>query len=141
MENTTKPVITIESIINSPIEKVWDCWTLPEHIMQWNNASEDWHCPEAINDLQSDGKFSYKMAAKDGSFAFDFGGTYNTVIINEYISYTLDDDRKVSVSFTQQEDGIKVVESFEAENMNSLELQQAGWQSILNNFKKHTEAA
>lgn len=140
METQQKTVITVESIVNAPVEKVWAYWTQPEHIKQWNNASDDWHTPSAENDLRVGGRFSCRMEAKDGSFGFEFWGIYDTVRTNEYIEYTLGDERKVKINFTSMGNATKVVESFEAESQNSVELQQGGWQAILNNFKKYTEA-
>nr|WP_315145439.1 SRPBCC family protein [uncultured Flavobacterium sp.] len=136
-----KPIetITVETLVNAIIEKVWEFWTKPEHITQWNNASEDWHTPRAENDLQIGGKFLSRMEAKDGSFGFDFEGIYDEVLTNEKISYTLLDDRKVSITFLPTENGVQVTETFEAETMNTLELQKMGWQAILNNFKKYVE--
>ncbi len=133
-------VITIETTVNAPIEKVWQYWTTPEYITQWNAASEDWHTTKAENDLKVGGKFSSRMEAKDGSFGFDFGGTYTEVVPQQKVAYTLDDDRKVSITFTQTPDGVKVVENFEAETQNTEELQRTGWQAILDNFKKYTES-
>jgi uncharacterized protein YndB with AHSA1/START domain len=135
-----KAVITIEAIIKAPVQKVWEYWTKPEHITQWNCASPDWHTPHAENDLRAGGSFSSRMEAKDGSFGFDFGGIYDVVTPNEYIEYTLGDTRKVKTNFTVQGDSTKVVESFEAEDQNSVEMQKGGWQAILDNFKKYTEA-
>ncbi|QEC66801.1 polyketide cyclase [Panacibacter ginsenosidivorans] len=140
METKEKIVITVESTVNAPVEKVWKYWTKPEHITQWNNASDDWHTPRAENDLRAGGSFSARMEAKDGSFGFDFGGVYDTVTINKYIAYTLGDGRKVNITFTTNGNTTKVSESFEAEDMNSVELQKGGWQAILDNFKKYTEA-
>ena len=140
METQNKTVITVETTINAPIEKVWQYFTKPEHITQWNNASDDWHSPRAENDLRPGGTFVYRMEAKDGSFGFDFGGVYDVVKNNEYIEYTMGDGRKVKIIFSPQGNTTKVVESFEAENTHSLEMQQGGWQNILDNFKKHTEA-
>jgi len=133
-------VIIIEVIVNAPIEKVFDFWTKPEHIVNWSYASDDWHTPTAENDLRKGGKFSSRMEAKDGSMGFDFGGVYDEVIQNKYIEYTLGDGRKVKINFTRKGDQTEITESFEAENANSLEMQKAGWQAILNNFKKYTEA-
>jgi uncharacterized protein YndB with AHSA1/START domain len=133
-------VITVESTISAPVEKVWEFWTKPEHITKWNNASDDWHSPRAENDLRPGGIFNIRMEAKDGSFGFDFGGVYDVVKKNEYIEYTIGDGRKVKVSFSAQGNETKVVESFEAENTNSPEMQKGGWQAILDNFKKYTEA-
>lgn len=137
MENKTK--ITVECTIKSSLEKVWKYWTSPEQIMLWNHASDDWHCPKASNDLKVGGRFLYTMAAKDGSFSFDFEGTYTEVIENKSIKYVLDDEREVSIDFISIGDTVEVVETFEAETQNPVELQQFGWQAILNNFKKLVE--
>ena len=118
----------------------WEYWTKPEHIVKWNNASKDWHTRWAENDLRAGGRFVSRMEAKDGSFGFNFGGVYDAVTENEYIENTLDDGRKVKIIFTAQGSNTRVVESFEPENINSLELQKGGWQAILDNFKKYTEA-
>ncbi len=108
--------------------------------MQWNNASEDWHTPHAENDLQAGGKFLSRMEAKDGSFGFDFGGVYDVVADHEYIEYTIGDGRKVKITFRGNSNETKVVETFEAENTHSSEIQEDGWQAILNNFKKYAES-
>lgn len=139
METPEKTIITVENTINAPVEKVWEYWTKPEHITKWNNASAQWHTPRTENDLQVGGSFSSRMEAKDGSFGFDFGGVYDAVRENEYIEYTLGDGRKVKITFTANGNNTKLVESFEAETSNSAELQQGGWQAILDNFKKYTE--
>jgi uncharacterized protein YndB with AHSA1/START domain len=136
----TKTEIAVEAIIDAPVEKVWTYWSSPRHICRWCQASDDWHVPHAENDLQSGGKFLTRMEAKDGSFGFDFGGLYNEVKTNELIAYTLDDSRKVSVVFEDMGAKTKLTETFEPEDENSIELQQAGWQAILNNFKNYTEA-
>jgi uncharacterized protein YndB with AHSA1/START domain len=136
-----EPLITIRTVIYNPIEKVWKCWITPSDIVQWNHASDEWHTTAAINDLQPGGKFNYRMEAKDGSFAFDFSGTYNEVIPEKLIKYTLDDGRKVTVWFTVLCDATEVVEAFEPENSHPIELQRDGWQMILNNFKHYTEQA
>lgn len=135
----TKETITVETLVNASIEKVWTFWTKPEHITKWNAASDDWHTTRADNDLKIGGKFLSRMEAKDGSFGFDFEGVYTDVIINGKISYTLLDDRKVTITFSQTENGIQITETFEAENQNPLELQKLGWQAILNNFKNYVE--
>jgi len=137
---TANPVtITVETIVHSPVESVWKYWTEPRHIKQWNNASDDWHTPFAENDLRVGGKFTSRMEAKDGSFGFDFGGVYDEVSINESISYTLGDGRKVKIVFIRQENDTKIIESFDAEETNAIEMQQAGWQAILDNFKKYAK--
>lgn len=131
--------ITVKVSLNLPIEKVWDAWTKPEHITQWNAASEDWHCPRAENDVRTGGKFSSRMEAKDGSMGFDFAGTYDEVKEHELIAYTIG-DRKVRVVFVPLGFATLVREEFDPENENSLELQKNGWQSILDNFKKYAES-
>ncbi len=139
METQEKTVITVESLVNTPVEKVWEYWSMPEHIMKWNNASDDWHSPRAENDLRPGGSFTIRMEAKDGSFGFDFGGIYDAVRKNEYIEYTMGDGRKVKVTFSPQASQTKVVESFEAEGTNPIEMQRGGWQAILDNFKRYSE--
>lgn len=137
--STENQSITIKALISAPMETVWEYWTLPEHIKIWNTASDDWHTPHAENDLRAGGRFLSTMAAKDGSFSFDFSGVYDEVTGHQKIAYTLDDGRKVHVSFESVEGGILVTETFEPEGMNPIEMQQAGWQAILDNFKKYTE--
>ncbi|MEO5602703.1 MAG: SRPBCC family protein [Cyclobacteriaceae bacterium] len=140
MDTTTKTAITIETSVNAPIEKVWRFWSEPKHITQWCNASEDWHAPYAENDLQVNGKFKTTMAAKDGSVSFDFEGVYKTVQPNKTIAYTLNDGRNVEIKFSGKGQETRVTETFEPEGTNPIEVQRGGWQSILNNFKKYTEA-
>jgi uncharacterized protein YndB with AHSA1/START domain len=134
-------MITVETAVQAPIDKVWECWTKPEHIVQWNHASDDWESPAAENDLQEGGRFKYNMAAKDGSASFDFEGTYVSVNDQAFISYTMDDGRKVTVSFETVDGGTKVSESFDPEKENPEEMQRAGWQAILDNFKAYAEGA
>jgi uncharacterized protein YndB with AHSA1/START domain len=136
--NVTK--VTVESTINAPVEKVWKYWSAPEHIIKWCSPSPDWHAPKAENDLTVGGKFSTRMEAKDGSFGFDFGGVYDEVKTNELIEYTLGDGRKVIIQFTGNGNETKVVETFDAENEHPVDFQKAGWQAILDNFKKYTES-
>ena len=140
METTGATKITVETIVKAPVDKVWKYWSLPEHITKWCAASDDWHAPKAENDLTVGGKFSTRMEAKDGSFGFDFGGVYDDVKSNELIEYTMGDGRKVEIHFTANGNETKVVETFDAENTHSLEMQQGGWQAILDNFRKYTEA-
>src|SRR5947208_12788703 len=121
---TEKKQITIGCTINAPADKVWKLWSEPEHIKQWNNASDDWHTPSAENDLRVGGKFSSRMEAKDGSIGFDFGGVYDDVKTNERIAYTIGDGRKVSVHFSGNGDETRVVETFEAEDTNPIEMQR-----------------
>lgn len=134
-----KQMITIKTTVNVPVEKVWKYWTEPEYIKKWNSASEDWHTPLAENDLRVGGKFLSRMEAKDGSFGFDFGGIYDEVELYKVIAYTLDDGRKVKINFIGREKVTEITETFEAENENSIEMQQSGWQSILDRFKKYAE--
>ena len=133
-------IITVQTSINKPLSVVWDCWTKPEHIVKWNFASDDWHCPDATNDFRVGGKFSYTMAARDESFSFDFSGTFVQITDKKHIEILLDDNRNVWLDFSESGNKTTVVEKFEAENENTPELQQTGWQMILNNFKKHAES-
>jgi len=133
-------MITIETTINAPLEKVWHAWNTPEDIMKWNSASPDWHTPSSTVDLRVDGKFTSRMEAKDGSVGFDFEGTYTNVIDQELIEYSMSDGRKVSVKFVPENGQVKVIESFDPENQNPEEMQRAGWQAILDNFKKYVES-
>ncbi|MBC7915687.1 MAG: SRPBCC family protein [Pyrinomonadaceae bacterium] len=134
-------IITVETLVNASLEKVWKIWTSPSDIIKWNTASEDWHTPTAENDLWEGGSFLYRMEAKDGSFGFDFSGVYNKIQELERIEYAMEDGRKVQIAFFPMGNQTKVVETFEAENENSPELQKTGWQAILNNFKAYTEAS
>ncbi|WP_341900902.1 SRPBCC family protein [Fluviicola taffensis] len=134
-----KTKITVKSSVNAPLAKVWDYWNAPEHITKWNSASPDWHTPKSENDLRVGGRFTARMEAKDGSFGFDFGGTYDEVVPHEKISYTMDDGRKTDITFVSEGNETKVIETFEAEDTNPIEMQQGGWQAILDNFKKYTE--
>lgn len=140
METQQKTIITIEATIHAPVKKVWENWTKPEHITKWCYASADWHTPRAENDLRVGGSFSSRMKAKDGSMGFDFGGVYDAVRENEYIEYTIGDGRKVEVTFISEGNITKVMERFEAESTNPVEMQRGGWQAILDNFKKYTES-
>jgi uncharacterized protein YndB with AHSA1/START domain len=135
MDNT----ITVETRVNALIDKVWDAFTSPEDIMQWNAASDDWHTTAATNDLRAGGSFTSRMEAKDGSQGFDFEGTYDEVVPHERIAYTMADGRKVVVTFTEEEGGVRIQETFDPESENTPEVQRAGWQAILDNFKRHVE--
>ena len=139
METTEKINITVATTINAPAVKVWEFWTNPKHITNWNNASDDWHTPRAENDLRVGGKFLSRMEAKDGSMGFDFNGVYDEVKTNELIAYTMEDGRKVKINLEDLGNETNITETFEAENENPVELQRGGWQSILDNFKKYTE--
>lgn len=141
METSNQARVTVEAVIQAPIEKVWQCWTEPDHIIKWNQASEDWHAPKAENDLRVGGNFLTRMEAKDGSAGFDMVGTYDAVKQYELISYTMGDGRKVDISFINQGNETKVVETFDPESTHPVEFQQAGWQAIMDNFKKYVEQA
>lgn len=140
MNQEGKTIISVKTIIDAPIGSVWKCWTSPEDIVRWNNASDDWHTTRAENDLRAGGKFLSRMEAKDGSSGFDFTGVYKVVITNEQIEYSIIDGRSVKVYFTASGNETNVVETFEAEGTHSVERQRTGWQSILDNFKKYVES-
>lgn len=131
--------IKIETTVAANKDKVWEYFTMPEHVINWNFASDDWHCPAASNNLVAGGSFSYTMAAKDGSFSFDFAGIYDEVTPKEQFSYSMADGRQVQVIFEVKDGGVLVTEIFDPENENPVEMQQAGWQMILENFRKYVE--
>jgi uncharacterized protein YndB with AHSA1/START domain len=132
--------ITVKARIAAPLERVWEYWTDPEHIKGWNFATPDWHCPEAANELVPGGSFHYAMSARDGSFSFDFCGRFTHIEPQSSIHSLLEDGRKTEVVFEYLDGHTLVTETFEPEDMNPPELQQAGWQSILDNFKRYAEA-
>ena len=132
-------LVTVQAIIKAHINKVWEYWTNPAHIVHWNFASADWHCPNATNNLEISGEFHYLMAAKDGSVSFDFWGTYQAIEINKQIDILLGDGRKMEVSFEETTEGTQLTERFEPESMNAVELQKTGWQLILDNFKSYVD--
>lgn len=134
-ENT----ITIDATIAGDIKKVWDYYTQPQHITNWNFASDEWHCPRAENELKAGGRYFARMEAKDGSFGFDFEAVYDDVVEEKKVAYTLGDGRQVVTHFDPADGGTKVTTTFEAENTHDMEMQRAGWQAILNNFKKYVE--
>ncbi|PUV21185.1 SRPBCC family protein [Sphingobacterium athyrii] len=138
METQTK--INVEATVNAPVEKVWQQWNAPADIMQWNTADPSWHCPSSQNDLRVNGTFKNRMEAKDGSFGFDFEGTYDRVELHREIAYTMSDGRTVSTLFSERDGKTIISTTFDAEQMNDPEFQQQGWQSILNNFVKHVES-
>jgi len=137
MTNTEK--ITVQATIASDAEKVWEYWTKPEHITKWNFASDDWHCPHAENDLRAGGKLTSRMEARDGSFGFDFEGVYDEIIDGKKIVYTIADGRQVVTDFENAGNATKVTTVFDAENENPIDMQRAGWQAILDNFKRYVE--
>lgn len=133
-------LIEIQTIIEAPKEFVWECYTQPQHITQWNFADESWHCPYAENDLAVSGKFIARMEAKDGSYGFDFEAIYDFILNYDTINYTMTDERKVFIKFTENDKTTHVQISFEPESENPKELQKQGWSAILNNFKKYVES-
>lgn len=139
MESSSKTTITVETTVKASIEKVWNYWNEPKHIIQWCQASDDWHAPYAENDLKMNGKFKTTMAARDGSVSFDFEGVYTNVQEHKTIEYIMADGRKVKISFSANGNETKVTETFDPENENSLELQRTGWKAILESFKKYAE--
>ena len=138
MNNFDKTTLTAQTEINAPIEKVWALWNTPEHIMQWNNPNADWHTRRVENDLRPGGKFLFAMALKDGSLNFDFTGTYDEVITNQLISYTLNDGRRSTIIFTTGAP-VKLVETFEADNSQPITMQQQFCQAVLDGFKGYVE--
>lgn len=131
--------IVVHINIKAPIQKVWDCWTLPKHIVNWNFASSDWHCPKAENNVTIGGEFHYLMEARDGSFNFDFWGTYVAIEEPRSLETVLGDGRKVKVFFESTGNETIITETFDPETTHPIELQKAGWQLILDNFKLYVE--
>lgn len=132
--------ITVSAIINAPIQKVWNIWTNPDHICNWNAASDDWHTPHATNDLRVGGTYNYRMEAKDGSMGFNLIGTYTSIIQFQRIEHIFEDERKITVLFESEGNSTRITESFDAETLNPVELQQQGWQAILNSFARYVES-
>ena len=131
--------ISVNVLVPAPIDVVWSAYTTPQDIMQWNAASDDWHTTASIVDLRPGGAFSSRMEAKDGSFGFDFEGVYTQIIENEFIEYSFG-DRLATVTFAQEDDGVRVTVEFDTEEENSAEDQRTGWQAILYNFARHVQA-
>lgn len=131
--------ITVTAIISADINTVWECYNEAQHITKWNFASDDWHCPNATNDLKVGGKYIARMEAKDGSFGFEFTAVYDEIIPLKKTAYTMEDGRKTTTTFENNNGTTIVTTTFDAEGNNPVEIQQAGWQAILNNFKKYTE--
>lgn len=135
------PQIIVEAKIDADIQKVWNSWNTPESITQWNFANDDWHCPKAEVDLRVGGKMKTRMEAKNGSFGFDFEGTYDEIVDQKKISYLMPDGRKVITNFETNGNACNVVTTFDAESQSPLAMQKAGWQLILNNFKRFVEGS
>lgn len=140
MEEKKKTRIAIQVVVDAPKEKVWKLWNNPNDIMGWYKASDDWDTPKASNNLEVNGKFSYRMESVDGKFGFDFSGTYTSIKAGKHIDYTIDDGRRVSIQFIEVDGKTEIVEAFEAEDIHSATMQRDGWQAILNNFKKYVES-
>ena len=131
--------ITVETLVNASLPKVWHAWNNPDDIVRWNAASADWHTTRSSVDLREGGTFSARMEAKDGSMGFDFEGTYTRVEPQRLIEYEMDDQRAVTVEFIEEPGGVRVRETFDAEGTFSVEQQRQGWQAILDNFARHVE--
>ena len=133
-------MITVSTTIkNKTLAEAWDYFTNPKHVINWNHAGDDWHCPKAENNLEVGKSFTYTMAAKNGEMSFDFTGIYTEIELYSKINYVLADNRKIFVTFKETENGIELIEKFDPETENSEEMQQTGWQMILDNFKKYIE--
>ena len=129
--------ITVETVVDAPLNKVWTAWSNPDDIKQWNAPANEWHTTRSAVDLREGGKFSARMEAKDGSAGFDFEGTYTRVVPNKIIDFKMSDGREVNVEFVERTGGVLVRETFDVEDENSQEMQRAGWQAILDNFGRH----
>jgi uncharacterized protein YndB with AHSA1/START domain len=138
METAQK--VKVETVVNAPLEMVWNAWNTPADIKQWNTAQDDWHTTRSTVDLREGGKFVSRMEAKDGSEGFDFEGTYTRIVPHKSIEYRMSDGREVKVEFTDQAGGVQVTETFDPESENPAELQRSGWQAILDNFGRYVEA-
>ncbi len=136
----TTPRITVQTTVAAPAARVWDFYTGPEHIVHWNAASADWHTPRAENDVRVGGRFVHHMAARDGSVGFDFEGTYTQVVLQQLLAYTMPDGRRVETTFEEDGGVTKVTTVFDTDGQHPEELQQQGWQAILDNFKAYAEA-
>lgn len=132
-------MVSVQTIINAPIERVWDLWTLPEHIMNWNNASADWHTPYVENNLKTGSKFKFTMALKDGSDGFDFEGIYTKIEKLSLIEYKLLDDRTANVRFEIEGNNVKLTETFEPTTIELAQVEEQFCAAIIQNFKNYVE--
>lgn len=132
--------IRVETTVDAPLDQVWAAYVEPEHIVHWNAASDEWHCPRSTVDLREGGHFSSRMEARDGSMGFDFEGTWTAVEPHQRLQYRMDDDRMVDVAFSDGDPGVRVVVEFDAEQENPAEMQREGWQAILDTFRRYVEA-
>ncbi len=135
-----KTKITVETMVRGTPEKVWELFNEPKHIVEWATAGDDWHTVKAENDVRAGGTFFYRMEAKDGSKGFDLVSVYDEVTPLKSFAYSMADGRKVWATFTEENGNVHIVETFEAENQNPIDMQRGGWQAILDNFKKYAEA-
>ena len=131
--------ITVEAVVNAPLNQIWTAWSNPDDIVQWNTPHESWHTTRSAVDLREGGKFAARMEAKDGSAGFEFEGVYTRVVPDRNIDFRMDDGREVNVEFIERADGVLVRETFDAETQNPVEMQRGGWQAILDNFGRHVE--
>lgn len=132
--------ITIETLVNASLDRVWRAWNTPEDIKRWNAAQDDWHTTHSSVDLREGGRFVSRMEAKDGSVGFDFEGTYTRVVPLQAIEYRMSDGREVQTEFVEQAHGVLVRSTFDTESENPAEMQRAGWQAILDNFRRYVES-
>lgn len=132
--------IRVQATINAEKDKVWNYYTNPEHITQWNFADPSWHCPRAENDMTVGGRYCARMEARDGSFGFDFEAIYTDILDGQQFTYGFG-DREATVSFRTVDQATEVTVVFDPETENPIEMQKNGWQAILNNFKKYTESS
>lgn len=132
-------MVSVQTIINAPIERVWDLWTLPEHIINWNNASADWHTSFVENNLKTGSKFKFTMALKDGSDGFDFEGIYTKIEKLSLIEYKLLDDRTANVRFEIEGDNVKLTETFEPTTIELAQVEEQFCAAIIQNFKNYVE--
>lgn len=135
-----KHKVTVEALVSKDVKEVWECWTSPEHIVSWNFATAEWHCPSAEQELRVGGRLKYRMAAKDGSMAFDYTGTFEQIESEELLAYVLDDGRRVTVNFKEENGATRLTEVFEVEDENAIDMQRQGWQAILDSFKSYVES-
>lgn len=132
--------ITVETLVNAPLSRVWNAWSNPDDIKQWNTAQDDWHTTHSTVDLREGGSFLSRMEARDGSVGFDFEGTYTRLVPERTIEYRMSDGREVEVQFVESADGVAIRSTFDAETENPPEVQRQGWQAILENFGRHVES-
>lgn len=131
--------IIVTAEISATLDQVWEKWTQGAHVVNWNFAHESWCCPRATSDFKVGGISSYRMEAKDGSMGFDLNATFTQIEPQALIASVLEDGRKVEVHFKSSEKGVHVEQRFEPESQNPRDLQQKGWQAILDQFKIYCE--